>query len=263
MDNRRLECTPIGYFYSLQTEKYMAPKQAALGRKEDEGVIRLIPDCNFEQALEDLSGFDHIWLIYWFDRNQGWKPRVLPPGQTQKKGVFATRSPHRPNPFGLSCVELLKIEKRELYIGKHDLLNETPILDIKPYLPYADAFPESRCGWLENAHRATSDVQWTEIAKAQAIFIQEQTQIRFIESVELRLSDNPYPFSNHRIRKIDNDEYELAFKTWRIRYSLKDSRVIIQYIASGYDQETLQGSKASAWNDLPVHLEFLKRFKGL
>ena len=95
------ECHSIGCFYSRQTEKYMAPRQAELSEVE-EGLIVLNSGHNFEQALEDLKGFERIWIIYWLHRNHGWKPKVKTPRNGKKRSVFATRSPHRPNPIGLS-----------------------------------------------------------------------------------------------------------------------------------------------------------------
>jgi tRNA-Thr(GGU) m(6)t(6)A37 methyltransferase TsaA len=112
------------------------------------GVITLHAGHNFEQAIEGLVGFDRIWLLFWFDQNNSWRPKVLPPRYTKKVGVFATRSPHRPNPIGLSSVKLEKITGRKLFIKEHDLLDGTPILDIKPYIIYADAHTDATQGWL-------------------------------------------------------------------------------------------------------------------
>lgn len=256
-----LQCTPIGYFSGRQSEKYMAPKQSGLAL-ENNGIIILEPNLNFEQALEDLSGFERIWLLYWFDRNEEWKPKVLTPRGGQKRGVFSTRSPHRPNPIGLSCVELKGIENRKLFIGANDLLDGTPILDIKPYLNYADAFPESRQGWLdEGALPMPYEVHWSVMSKKQAQYIEEASGLNLIQPVELRLSDNPFPFPNHRIKELGEGDYELSMKTWRVHYSITDHSVFIKELYSGYDAETLQGSKDSKWDDVPLHIEFINRFK--
>lgn len=152
---------PIGFVKSGGgTYPQEAPRQAAFA--SNEGVIELLPGRNFEQALEDLAGFERIWLVFVFDRNRNWKPKVLPPdGSSRKRGVFATRSPHRPNPVGLSAVELLRIEGRSVHIRNFDLLDGTPILDIKPYIPEADAFPASRSGWRGEAAQTLREVQFT------------------------------------------------------------------------------------------------------
>jgi len=98
-----------------------------------------------------LERFSHIWVIYWLHLNQGWNPLVRPPGRGNKKrGLLATRAPHRPNPIGLSAVRLFAIENNTLTIDSADLLDGTPVLDIKPYLPYADCIASANSGWLEN-----------------------------------------------------------------------------------------------------------------
>lgn len=256
-----MQCHPIGHLHCRQSEKYMAPRQPEAGLAND-GLIILCPSFNYEQALDDLAGFERIWLIYWLHHNTSWKPKVATPRGGPKRGVFATRSPHRPNPIGLSCVELLKIEGRNVYIGKHDLINGTPILDIKPYLAYADAFPNSRQGWTGNeAPLMDYHVEWSELAFAQALFIENNSQLELIESVDLRLRNNPFPFPNHRITKLENNAFELAFKTWRLRYLINDKSIIIEEIASGYDKETLQGIKPSRWEDVYVHVEFIEQFR--
>ena len=135
---------PIGHIHCGQKYRYDAPRQGTLGG-DNLGVIKLEHGFNYEQAVKDLVGFDHIWLIYLFHHNKTWKPKVLTPRSLNNKKIslFATRSPHRPNPIGLSCVELVKISGLELFIRNFDLLDGTPILDIKPYIPYCDSFKNS------------------------------------------------------------------------------------------------------------------------
>ena len=106
---RQLLVTPIGVVRSPFTEKMQAPRQptaaqATLGR------VELRPGQDFEHALEDLRTFRYVWLLFWFDRAEGWRPKVLPPRSDKRRGVFATRAPHRPNPIGMSLVELTGIE---------------------------------------------------------------------------------------------------------------------------------------------------------
>jgi tRNA-Thr(GGU) m(6)t(6)A37 methyltransferase TsaA len=255
--NEALTCHPIGYFHSSNSEKYMTPRQAEVAEEGTNGLIVLNPEYNFEQALEDLAGFERIWIIYWFHQNTSWKPKVTTPRNGPKRGVFATRSPHRPNPIGLSCVELLEIKGRKILIGKNDLLHGTPILDIKPYLSYADAFSDSKQGWVEGAPQKNYTIRWSPLAEEQALFLVEHLDVPFIETVCMRLEDNPFPFKNHRIKQINEKVFELAFKTWRLHYSVTDHRVDIQVIKSGYDQETLEGRKTSRWNDVLLHQKFL------
>lgn len=249
-----LQLQPIGFFYSPQQKKYMAARQAALSVVE-QGTISLLPHHNFEQALADLEGFDRIWLLFWFHENSTWKPKVQTPRVGGKRSLFATRSPHRPNPIGLSCVELLKIEGRELTIGKSDLIDGTPILDIKPYLPYADSFPESRIGWLENiTEQPLYTVEWSQKAESQLQFLETKGLEHFREHIALRLSENPLPFPNHRIVEIGEGRYQLALQTWRINYLIQEQRVLIESISSGYDAATTE----SRWGDLDLHREFMQ-----
>ena len=118
----------------------------------------MLPDYNFEAALEDLSGFERIWVIFKFHLNETWNPKVSPPVISpagRKVGVFASRSPHRPNPIGMSCVELTGVEKRRIYIRNFDMLDGTPVFDIKPYIPAVDAFPGSAAGRQEETAKCT------------------------------------------------------------------------------------------------------------
>jgi tRNA-Thr(GGU) m(6)t(6)A37 methyltransferase TsaA len=144
---------PIGVARTPYDRRIDAPHQATVveGTEErdfSEGTIEVDPAIPLE-ALRDLEGFERIWIIFVLDRSQGWGPLVRPPRGKAKRGVLATRSPDRPNPIGLSAVELLSIEGRTLCVRGHDLLDGTPILDIKPYVPYADAFPSSKAGWID------------------------------------------------------------------------------------------------------------------
>src|ERR1043166_9494910 len=121
---QQLTLTPIGVIRTPFKEKYAAPRQPGTENIIAAGKAILNRGLNFEQALDDLGGFEKIWLIYWFDRNSNWKPKVLPPrGSESKRGVFSTRSPHRPNPLGLSLVSLRGISGRNVYFEGADMLD--------------------------------------------------------------------------------------------------------------------------------------------
>ncbi|TLS67559.1 tRNA (N6-threonylcarbamoyladenosine(37)-N6)-methyltransferase TrmO [Mariprofundus erugo] len=138
----------IGVVKSSYRERFATPRQPSLDQPE-QAEIHLNPGLNFEQALADLNGFSHIWVIYWMHLNNGWNPTVMPPrGPKQRRGLFATRAPHRPNSLGLSAVRLTGIKGRVLFIEGHDMLDGTPVLDIKPYIPYADMIEDASSGWL-------------------------------------------------------------------------------------------------------------------
>jgi len=139
----------IGVVHSPFKERFAAPRQADLAAPA-KGKVELNAGLNFEQALTDLNSFTHIWVIYWMHLNQGWNPTVMPPrGSDIRRGLFSTRAPHRPNSIGLSVVKLTNITKRTLSIEGLDMLDGTPVLDIKPYLPYADSVEEASHGWLD------------------------------------------------------------------------------------------------------------------
>ncbi len=144
---------PIGILHSPYTNRIDAPHQATVVEGTETGEYAIatlhLEDWVDEQVLQDLDGFERVWLIFAFDRSQGWKSKVKPPRGGPKRGVFATRSPHRPNSIGLSAVELIKVKGRILYLKGVDLLDQTPVLDIKPYVPYADSFPDAKAGWID------------------------------------------------------------------------------------------------------------------
>ena len=149
---------PIGFIRSPYLQRIDAPHQATVAPGEEaprEATLELDPSLP-EETLRDLEGFAYLWLIFVLHRSEGWAPTVRPPrGPRVKRGVFATRSPHRPNPIGLSAVELVRIEGRTLHLRGVDLLDGTPVLDLKPYVPYADAFPGARAGWIDAVDEAT------------------------------------------------------------------------------------------------------------
>ena len=157
--------TPIAFARSPYKERYGAPHQPSVIRgtreaREAEGRIELAPNIPTE-ALLHLEGFDYVWAIYVFHLNDGWKPLVRPPRTPDvAHGVLATRAPHRPNPIGLTCARIISVKGRTVTIDEHDLLDGTPVLDLKPYLPYADAHPNARAGWTEHVPPDAPDHRW-------------------------------------------------------------------------------------------------------
>jgi len=152
-----IDMQAIGVVHSSYQERFATPRQPVLDKAQP-AEIRLNTGLNFHQALQDLDGFSHIWVIYWMHLNKGWNPTVMPPrGPKIRRGLFATRAPHRPNSIGLSAVRLKAIKGRVLHIEGHDMLDGTPVLDIKPYIPYADAIPDASSGWLGEAGLLHSD----------------------------------------------------------------------------------------------------------
>jgi len=125
--------------------------QPALAGPEDVGTVEIYE--RFAAGLADLDGFERIWVISWFHRAGPVHLRVIPYLDLRERGLFATRAPSRPNPIGISAVRLLQREGRILHVADLDLLDGTPVLDLKPYTPAFDVFPVSRQGWLEDRAR--------------------------------------------------------------------------------------------------------------
>lgn len=150
-----VEMKPIGWIRSDFKTKFGIPRQSGLVEELRAQVV-FAPEYRVQEAFRGLAGFSHIWLLWEFSESvrESWSPTVRPPrlGGNQRMGVFATRSPFRPNPIGLSCVKLERVEPDSpdgpvLHVQGADLLDGTPIFDIKPYLPYADCRPEAVGGF--------------------------------------------------------------------------------------------------------------------
>ncbi len=144
---KKIKLVQIGVVHSPLKEPRGAPIQSIAG-KEIEGTVEVFKD--YCKGLEDLEGFSHIMLLYHFHRSKGFSLTVTPYMDNRKRGVFSTRAPHRPNPIGLSIVQLVKIEGNILHIKNLDMIDGTPLLDIKPYIPEFDVREPGNIGWLKN-----------------------------------------------------------------------------------------------------------------
>ena len=154
----RCELRPIAYIRTPYKDNFGVPRQSGMVR-HTASRVEFTPEFRDGAALRGLEEFSHVWLIWQFSEHveQGWSPTVRPPrlGGNERRGVFATRSPFRPNPLGLSCVRLLgRTEAGTLLVAGADLMDGTPIFDIKPYVPYADAHPEALGGFAPEAPAA-------------------------------------------------------------------------------------------------------------
>ena len=258
----RLTLEPIGVARTSHRSKAEAPRQPAAAR-DTEGRIELYPGRNFEHALDDLAGFQRIWVLFWFHLNDSWRPKVLPPRSTSgRKGVFATRSPHRPNPLGLSAVRLERIEGLVLHVRDVDLVDGTPVLDLKPYVPYTDAFPEASTGWLGDEPRdAPADpigawtVQFEPVAAGQAAWIEARTGLPLAERITATLKLGPQPHAYRRIRR-EGGGYLLKVKEWRVRFDREGPVIRVQSIASGYRPAEVARSAGDPEDPLAVHRDF-------
>ena len=149
----KIAFTPIGIIHSPFAEPENMPIQPA-GAQNVKGTVEVFKD--FHPGLLDLEGFSHIILLYLFHRSQGYTLEVVPFLDSVPHGLFATRAPRRPNPIGLSVVRLAAIEEGKLYIQNVDILDNTPLLDIKPYVPAFDVQEKVRSGWLEKVDKSIS-----------------------------------------------------------------------------------------------------------
>ena len=254
--------TPIGFFRGAVTDAAAAPRQgaAAPGAR---GHLQLQAGGGYEAALDDLSGFERLWVVFVFDQAKGWKPRVQPPRGGGKRGLFATRSPHRPNPIGLSCVRLVGIDGLRLEIAECDLLDGSPILDIKPYLPYADAFPHAAAGWTDGLDHSPWTVISSPLLQAQFTWLSEAGCAWDLDALSLAmLSEDPTTEGRHRIRGLAGDAFELAVKTWRLRFRIDPAARQVERLSlsSGYSDLALAGEAESRWGDHQLHRRFLSQF---
>jgi tRNA-Thr(GGU) m(6)t(6)A37 methyltransferase TsaA len=159
---------PIAYIESPFKERFGTPRQPSLVPSAW-GKLRLRPELNLQGAFEGLEGFSHIWLVFVFHENvnKAVRAKIHPPRMNgAKAGLFATRTPHRPNPIGLSAVRLERIEGDTLILSGVDLLDGTPILDIKPYLPSSDCLPLATAGWTSSKPERSITVEFSDEALA-------------------------------------------------------------------------------------------------
>jgi tRNA-Thr(GGU) m(6)t(6)A37 methyltransferase TsaA len=235
--NKEILINAIGYLSSDLKQRYETPRQGVLA-KDSKAVIHLIPKQNFDQAVKDLDGFDRIWIIYQFHLNKNWKPLVTPPRHTRKKvGVFATRAPYRPNQLGLSCVKLDKVEGLKIFISESDLLDGTPILDIKPYLPYSDSFPDVKTGWAKSDITEMFKVVFNTKSKKTAEELKSEKNINLFDYTRIQLEFNPTDLSRKRLSKVksqksDKENYVLSYQDWQIHYLVDEinKKVSVQEI---------------------------------
>ena len=247
---------PIGTFRGGATYKYEAPRQGVYAGAA--GRVELLPGMNFETALRGLDGFSRIWLLFAFDRNNGaWRPTTRPPVPVpgiDRIGTLASRSPYRPNPVGLSCVRLVGVRGRTLEVDEADLLDGTPVLDIKPYIPAADAFPDARAGWLANRIETPWKVDTLPEFDEAAEFVLARNGPDIARTVRIQLSNSPFDGSRKRVKRTDENEGTLSLRMFRIDFTIDDAThsVTVRRIRSGYSPDEL-ASAADPYSDKNLH----------
>ncbi len=224
--------SPIGKIHSPYKEKFAVPRQANLVPSAT-AKIELLNEANCDEAIRGIEQFSHLWLLFLFDQHldKGWTPTVRPPrlGGNERIGVFASRASFRPNNIGMSAVPLLGIEKEKsrlfIHIGSCDLVDGTPIIDIKPYIHYCDAITEAISGFANTAP-STLTVHFSPLANKQ---IQAQNisyhQIQVIKEV---LAQDPRPA--YKKDKIDLREYAVHLFEFNVKFHVDLINVTVSTI---------------------------------
>jgi tRNA-Thr(GGU) m(6)t(6)A37 methyltransferase TsaA len=213
---------PIAYIRTEFSEKFGIPRQSGLADSL-RGTVIFTPEYRNPDALRGLDGFSHIWLIWEFSANSSrgeWQPTVRPPrlGGNDRMGVFATRSPFRPNPLGLSCVEIDRIEPDTpegplIHVRGADLMDGTPIYDIKPYIKYADSRPHSVCGYVDSLQERSLKVVLPEDISAK---VEDK---RVLPALVQTLGLDPRPSYHNDPER----EYGLSFAGLNVRFKVSDN----------------------------------------
>lgn len=224
----------IGYMHSPYVEKFGIPRQPNLVQVES--YIEMVEPYNDLLAFEGINEFSHLWLIWQFHDNKNqpnskqFRPQVRPPrlGGNQKIGVFATRSMYRPAPIGLSVVQLKEVKKVgksvRVYVTGSDLLNGTPIVDIKPYIHYSDAITDAQSGYAQDAPKIMA-LLWTEQAEQQKQILLKAEKItpRSIIELEQILALDPRPAYQDSSERV----YKMKFTNFDVSFSVEDQHIKI------------------------------------
>ncbi len=244
----------IGLVRSPFTDKFGIPRQPGLASSA-KGVLKLGNDPDLKTALRSLEEFSHVWIIFIFHEHGGkkWKPSIRPPrlGGARKVGVLASRSPHRPNPIGLSAVALDRIDfdavgGPEIHVSGIDLLDGTPILDLKPYIPYADSIPLANAGWAE-APIERAKVSFSVKAEASLSELTEKAEtppgsvLRDLIVEVLELDPRPafqkrqLPLTEHAS---DGLKFGIAVLGFEVKYQIKDQGFVVLSVSTGPHEKT-------------------------
>ena len=201
-----MELKVIAYARNGHTDKFGIPRQS---RDESPIMTRIVfePEYAMSEALRGIEGYSHLWLVWGFSKADSWSPTVRPPrlGGNKRMGVFATRSPFRPNPIGLSSVKLIRVGNGELLVSGADVLDGTPIYDIKPYLSFSDSHPDARNGFAEETKDRELEVDWSNLL----IDDRGKAEIEYI----LRQDPRPgYQTDPERVYKMDYAGVRVSFR---------------------------------------------------
>ncbi|MBR2876382.1 MAG: tRNA (N6-threonylcarbamoyladenosine(37)-N6)-methyltransferase TrmO [Clostridia bacterium] len=213
---------PVAKIINGYKEKFGVPRQSGLAESVESRIV-FEPEFRDENMLRGIEQYSHLWLIWGFSENtEKWSPTVRPPklGGNERIGVFATRSPFRPNSLGLSCVEVLRVEKtsqgKELVVGGADLVNGTPVFDIKPYLPYVDSKPGAQGGFSDEHKNDILSVEFLESVKG---VLSEKDAEELTEILSL----DPRPQYQNDSERI----YGMDYKNFRVKFRCAEEKITV------------------------------------
>lgn len=213
---------PVAFFRSPLKEKFGVPRQAGLA-PDLPGEVRFVDPYDVPEALRGLEGFDYCWLIWGFSMNQGapFHPTVRPPrlGGNERVGVFASRSPFRPNGLGLSCVRITGVAPGVIKVSGGDLADGTPIYDVKPYVTYADSRPGAASGFVDGSDWEPLEVEIPESVAA-------ELPSGSVGALIQVLSQDPRPQYQEDPERL----YGMVFGEWNVRFYVRDGKVFVQSV---------------------------------
>ena len=247
---------PIGIFKGTHKNKASVPRQGALSQQH--GVIEFENGFDSKLAMRGLEKMSHLWLIFSFHKAESKpKPLVRPPRNPDiQVGVWATRSPYRPNSLGLTLAKIESVEGKKLFLSQVDLLDGTPIFDIKPYVTESDFVKKPSLGWIDEIENWKYSL--SPEAQTQALFLKENGLLEIDDVIESQFGTKPLQPKRKRI-KTNGKNYILAYRTWRFLFkvSIAKKHSQILKIFSGYSDDELKDSM-DPYQDKTLHREFIK-----
>jgi len=218
-----MEFKAIGHIRTGFPEKFGIPRQSGLVATP--GYIELFEPYNDANAVRGLEAFSHLWLVWLASENinaEGswdWQPTARPPrlGGNERKGIFATRSPFHPNLIGMSCVKLEKIEAGKIFISGADVVDGTPLLDIKPYITYSDSIPDARSGYAQGPEVGLLEVVWGDGIDLSSIPRED------LELISQILAQNPKPHYQEDPERV----YGMSYGSYEIKFKIQEGTLIV------------------------------------